>query len=205
MLDDKAQLEKGMQILGFENTPQIISKLLIYKELLIKWNNSFNLTSVKNTEIVTHHFLDCLAVIPFIKSSTLLDVGTGAGLPGIVIAIVNPDIKVSLIDKVGKKITFIKRIIAELEIKNIETYHDRVELLTSEEKYDGIISRAFSNMEVFIKSTKHLIKSQGVWYGMKSKKILDDEMVNINDPWALEKLDVPFLQAERYLVKVSSS
>ena len=205
MLDDKAQLEKGMQILGFENIPQIISKLLIYKELLIKWNNSFNLTSVKNTEIVTHHFLDCLAVIPFIKSSTLLDVGTGAGLPGIVIAIVNPDIKVSLIDKVGKKITFIKRIIAELEIKNIETYHDRVELLTSEEKYDGIISRAFSNMEVFIKSTKHLIKSQGVWYGMKSKKILDDEMININDPWALEKLDVPFLQAERYLVKVSSS
>ena len=205
MLDDKAQLEKGMQILGFENIPQIISKLLIYKELLIKWNNSFNLTSVKNTEIVTHHFLDCLAVIPFIKSSRLLDVGTGAGLPGIVIAIVNPDIKVSLIDKVGKKITFIKRIIAELEIKNIETYHDRVELLTSEEKYDGIISRAFSNMEVFIKSTKHLIKTQGVWYGMKSKKILDDEMININDPWALEKLDVPFLQAERYLVKVSSS
>ena len=205
MLDDKAQLEKGMQILGFENIPQIISKLLIYKELLIKWNNSFNLTSVKNTEIVTHHFLDCLAVIPFIKSSTLLDVGTGAGLPGIVIAIVNPDIKVSLIDKVGKKITFIKRIIAELEIKNIETYHDRVELLTSEEKYDGIISRAFSNMEVFIKSTKHLIKSQGVWYGMKSKKILDDEMININDPWVLEKLDIPFLQAERYLVKVSSS
>jgi len=205
LLDDKAQLEKGMQILGFENIPQIISKLLIYKKLLIKWNNSFNLTSVKNTEIVTHHFLDCLAVIPFIKSSTLLDVGTGAGLPGIVIAIVNPDIKVSLIDKVGKKITFIKRINAELEIKNIETYHDRVELLTSEEKYDGIISRAFSNMEVFIKSTKHLIKSQGVWYGMKSKKFLDDEMININDPWTLEKLDVPFLQAERYLVKVSSS
>ena len=205
MLDDKAQLEKGMQILGFENTPQIISKLLIYKELLIKWNNSFNLTSVKNTEIVTHHFLDCLAVIPFIKSSTLLDVGTGAGLPGIVIAIVNPDIKVSLVDKVGKKINFIKRIIAELEIKNIEPYHDRVELLTSEEKYDGIISRAFSNMEVFIKSTKHLIKRQGVWYGMKSKKILDDEMININEPWTLEKLDVPFLQAERYLVKVSSS
>ena len=205
MLDDKAQLEKGMQILGLENIPQIISKLLIYKELLMKWNNSFNLTSVKNTEIVTHHFLDCLAVSPFIKSSTLLDVGTGAGLPGIVIAIVNPDIKVSLIDKVGKKITFIKRIIAELEIKNIETYHERVELLTSEEKYDGIISRAFSNMEVFIKSTKHLIKSQGVWYGMKSKKILDDEMININDPWVLEKLDIPFLQAERYLVKVSSS
>ena len=205
MLDDKAQLEKGMQILGFENIPQIISKLLIYKELLIKWNNSFNLTSVKNTEIVTHHFLDCLAVIPFINSSRLLDVGTGAGLPGIVIAIVNPDIKVSLIDKVGKKITFIKRIIAELEIKNIETYHERVELLTSEEKYDGIISRAFSNMEVFIKSTKHLIKRQGVWYGMKSKKILDDEMININDPWILEKLDIPFLQAERYLVKVSSS
>ena len=205
MLNDKTQLERGMQKLGLENIPQVISKLLIYKELLIKWNKSFNLTSIKNREVVTHHFLDCLSIIPFIKSSSLLDVGTGAGLPGIIIAIVKPDIKVSLIDKVGKKIAFIKRVVAELEIKNIETYHDRVELLTSEEKYDGIISRAFSNMDDFIKSTKHLIKSQGVWYGMKSKKILNDEMININEPWALEKLDVPFLEAERYLVKVSNS
>ena len=205
MLNDKTQLERGMQKLGLENIPQVISKLLIYKELLIKWNKSFNLTSIKNREVVTHHFLDCLSIIPFIKSSSLLDVGTGAGLPGIIIAIVKPDIKVSLIDKVGKKIAFIKRVVAELEIKNIDTYHDRVELLTSEEKYDGIISRAFSNMDDFIKSTKHLIKSQGVWYGMKSKKILNDEMVNINQPWTLEKLDVPFLDAERYLVKVSNS
>ncbi|XOJ89289.1 16S rRNA (guanine(527)-N(7))-methyltransferase RsmG [Methylophilaceae bacterium Uisw_097] len=205
MLNDKAQLERGMQKLGLENIPQVINKLLIYKELLIKWNKSFNLTSIKNREVVTHHFLDCLSIIPFIKSSSLLDVGTGAGLPGIIIAIVKPDIKVSLIDKVGKKIAFIKRVVAELEIKNIDTYHDRVELLTSEEKYDGIISRAFSNMDDFIKSTKHLIKSQGVWYGMKSKKILNDEMININQPWTLEKLDVPFLDAERYLVKVSNS
>ena len=205
MLNDKTQLERGMQKLGLENIPQVISKLLIYKELLIKWNRSFNLTSIKNREVVTHHFLDCLSIIPFIKSSSLLDVGTGAGLPGIIIAIVKPDIKVSLIDKVGKKIAFIKRVVAELEIKNIDTYHDRVELLTSEEKYDGIISRAFSNMDDFIKSTKHLIKSQGVWYGMKSKKILNDEMVNINQPWTLEKLDVPFLDAERYLVKISNS
>ena len=205
MLNDKTQLERGMQKLGLENIPQVISKLLIYKELLIKWNRSFNLTSIKNREVVTHHFLDCLSIIPFIKSSSLLDVGTGAGLPGIIIAIVKPDIKVSLIDKVGKKIAFIKRVVAELEIKNIDTYHDRVELLTSQEKYDGIISRAFSNMDDFIKSTKHLIKSQGVWYGMKSKKILNDEMININQPWTLEKLDVPFLDAERYLVKVSNS
>ncbi len=205
MLNDKTQLERGMQKLGLENIPQVISKLLIYKELLIKWNRSFNLTSIKNREVVTHHFLDCLSIIPFIKSSSLLDVGTGAGLPGIIIAIVKPDIKVSLIDKVGKKIAFIKRVVAELEIKNIDTYHDRVELLTSEEKYDGIISRAFSNMDDFIKSTKHLIKSQGVWYGMKSKNILNDEMININQPWTLEKLDVPFLDAERYLVKVSNS
>ena len=205
MLNDKTQLERGMQKLGLENIPQVISKLLIYKELLIKWNRSFNLTSIKNREVVTHHFLDCLSIIPFIKSSSLLDVGTGAGLPGIIIAIVKPDVKVSLIDKVGKKIAFIKRVVAELEIKNIDTYHDRVELLTSEEKYDGIISRAFSNMDDFIKSTKHLIKSQGVWYGMKSKKILNDEMININQPWTLEKLDVPFLDAERYLVKVSNS
>ena len=205
MLNDKAQLEGGMDNLGFEIMPENIDKLLIYKDLLLKWNKSINLTSIKNKEIVTHHFLDCLAVIPFIKSSSLLDVGTGAGLPGIVIAIIKPDIKISLIDKVGKKIAFIKRVLAELDIKNVQTHHSRVELMTSEEKYDGIISRAFSNMGDFVQITKHLLKKQGVWYGMKSKKILNDEMKDIDNSWTLESLDVPFLKAERYLVKVTNS
>lgn len=205
MLNDKAQLEGGMDNLGFEMMPENVDKLLIYKDLLLKWNKSINLTSINNKEIVTHHFLDCLAVIPFIKSSSLLDVGTGAGLPGIVIAIIKPDIKISLIDKVGKKITFIKRVLAELDIKNVQTHHSRVELMTSEEKYDGIISRAFSNMGDFVQITKHLLKKQGVWYGMKSKKILNDEMKGIDNSWTLESLDVPFLKAERYLVKVTNS
>ena len=205
MLNDKAQLEGGMDNLGFEIMPGNIDKLLIYKDLLLKWNKSINLTSINNKEIVTHHFLDCLAVIPFIKSSSLLDVGTGAGLPGIVIAIIKPDIKISLIDKVGKKIAFIKRVLAELDIKNVQTHHSRVELMTSEEKYDGIISRAFSNMSDFVQITKHLLKKQGVWYGMKSKKILNDEMKGIDNSWTLESLDVPFLKAERYLVKVTNS
>jgi 16S rRNA (guanine527-N7)-methyltransferase len=205
LLNDKAQLEGGMDNLGFEIMSENIDKLLIYKDLLLKWNKSINLTSIKNKEIVTHHFLDCLAVIPFIKSSSLLDVGTGAGLPGIVIAIIKPDIKVSLIDKVGKKIAFIKRVLAELDIKNVQTHHSRIELMTSEEKYDGIISRAFSNMGEFVQITKHLLKKQGVWYGMKSKKILNDEMKGIDNPWTLENLDVPFLKAERYLVKVTNS
>jgi len=205
LLNDKAQLEGGMDNLGFEIMPENIDKLLIYKDLLLKWNKSINLTSIKNKEIVTHHFLDCLAVIPFIKSSSLLDVGTGAGLPGIVIAIIKPDIKISLIDKVGKKITFIKRVLAELDIKNVQTHHSRVELMTSEEKYDGIISRAFSNMGDFVQITKHLLQKQGVWYGMKSKKILNDEMKGIDNSWTLESLDVPFLKAERYLVKVTNS
>ena len=205
MLNDKAQLEGGMDNLGFEIMPENIDKLLIYKDLLLKWNKSINLTSINNKEIVTHHFLDCLAVIPFIKSSSLLDVGTGAGLPGIVIAIIKPDIKISLIDKVGKKIAFVKRVLAELDIKNVQTHHSRVELMTSEEKYDGIISRAFSNMGDFVQITKHLLKKQGVWYGMKSKKILNDEMKGIDNSWTLESLDVPFLKAERYLVKVTNS
>lgn len=205
MLNDKAQLEGGMDNLGFEIMPENIDKLLIYKDLLLKWNKSINLTSINNKEIVTHHFLDCLAVVPFIKSSSLLDVGTGAGLPGIVIAIIKPDIKISLIDKVGKKIAFIKRVLAELDIKNVQTHHSRVELMTSEEKYDGIISRAFSNMGDFVQITKHLLKKQGVWYGMKSKKILNDEMKGIDNSWTLESLDVPFLKAERYLVKVTNS
>ena len=101
-----------------------------------------------------------------------------------------------------KKIAFIKRVLAELDIKNVKTYHSRVERLDHENKYDGVISRAFSNMDTFIQTTKHVLKNQGVWYGMKSKKILNEEMVNINKPWSLENIDVPFLDADRYLVKV---
>ena len=202
MFDDKAQLERGMDNLGFENIENNVDKLLIYKDLLLKWNQSINLTSVKTTEVITHHFLDSLAVIPFLKSTSLLDVGTGAGLPGIIIAIMKPNMKISLIDKVGKKIAFIKRVLAELDVKNVKTYHSRVEILDHENKYDGIISRAFSNMDTFIQTTKHLLKNQGVWYGMKSKKFLNEEMLNINKPWSLENIDVPFLDADRYLVKV---
>ncbi len=202
MFDDKAQLERGMDNLGFKNIENNVDKLLIYKDLLLKWNKSINLTSVKNTEVITHHFLDSLAVIPFLKSTSLLDVGTGAGLPGIVIAIMKPEMKISLIDKVGKKIAFIKRVLAELDVKNVKTYHSRVEILDQEYKYDGIISRAFSNMDIFIQTTKHVLKNQGIWYGMKSKKILNEEMQNINKPWSLENIDVPFLDADRYLVKV---
>jgi len=202
LFDDKAQLERGMDNLGFKNIENNVDKLLIYKDLLLKWNKSINLTSVKNTEVITHHFLDSLAVIPFLKSTSLLDVGTGAGLPGIVIAIMKPEMKISLIDKVGKKIAFIKRVLAELDVKNVKTYHSRVEILDQEYKYDGIISRAFSNMDIFIQTTKHVLKNQGIWYGMKSKKILNEEMLNINKPWSLENIDVPFLDADRYLVKV---
>tara|TARA_Y100000022_G_scaffold200310_1_gene215309 strand:+ start:2370 stop:2987 length:618 start_codon:yes stop_codon:yes gene_type:complete len=202
LFDDKAQLERGMDNLGFKNIENNVDKLLIYKDLLLKWNKSINLTSVKNTEVITHHFLDSLAVIPFLKSTSLLDVGTGAGLPGIVIAIMKPEMKISLIDKVGKKIAFIKRVLAELDVKNVKTYHSRVEILDQEYKYDGIISRAFSNMDIFIQTTKHVLKNQGIWYGMKSKKILNEEMQNINKPWSLENIDVPFLDADRYLVKV---
>ena len=149
MLNDKAQLEGGMENLGFEIMPENVDKLLIYKDLLLKWNKSINLTSINNKEIVTHHFLDCLAVIPFIKSSSLLDVGTGGGLPGIPLAIFFPKVNFTLIDSIGKKIKVVKSICSELSIENVDAINDRVE--NHLDHYDFILSRAVTRMDKFYK------------------------------------------------------
>ena len=204
MLDLHERLKEGIEKLELENKDYLYTKLLIYKQLLIKWNKVFNLISVKGVdEIVTHHFLDCLAVVPFIEGKNVLDVGSGAGLPGIIIGLCYPEKNITLVDSVGKKTTFLKQTCAELNLSNITIINKRVEDITTNKLFDSIIARAFAEMQVLIDLTRHLIEDKGVWYGMKSKKFNEEE---ISTNFVVEKRDivVPYLDAERYLVKINN-
>ena len=204
MLDLEETLKAGIEKLELENKDYLYTKLLIYKDLLIKWNKVFNLISVKGVdEIVTHHFLDCLAVVPFIEGKNVLDVGSGAGLPGIIIALCYPEKNITLVDSVGKKTTFLKQTCTELNLRNITIINKRVEDITTNKLFDSIIARAFAEMQVLIDLTRHLIEDKGVWYGMKSKKFNEEE---IGTNFVVEKRDivVPYLDAERYLVKINN-
>lgn len=205
MLDLEDTLKSGIEKLELENKAYLYTKLLIYKDLLIKWNKVFNLISLKATEeIVTHHFLDCLAVVPYIEGKNILDVGSGAGMPGIIIGLCCPEKKITLVDSVGKKTAFLKQTCAELKLSNITVINKRVEDVRTNNLFDSIIARAFSDMQMLIDLTKHLIVNKGTWYGMKSKKINEEE---INTKYVLEKkvILVPYLDAERYLVKINNS
>jgi 16S rRNA (guanine527-N7)-methyltransferase len=205
LLDNVELLEAGLDSLSIKYNNLLIDKLLIYKDLLIKWNKVFNLTAIKEEDqIIVHHFLDCLAITSSIKSNRILDVGTGAGLPGLILALMLPDAKITLVDKVGKKAAFIKQVIGELSIKNADIIHNRVENMAATDKFQEIITRAFSEMDHFIELTYPLIEEGGMWYGMKSKKSMNNEMAKINFPCEFEKINVPFLDAERYLIKVKN-
>ena len=204
MLDLEETLKAGIEKLELENKDYLYTKLLIYKDLLVKWNKVFNLISGKGIdEIVTHHFLDCLAVIPFIEGKNILDVGSGAGLPGIIIGLCYPEKNITLVDSVGKKTTFLKQTCAELNLSNITVINKRVEDVTTNKLFDSIIARAFAEMQVLMDLTRHLIEDKGAWYGMKSKKFNEEE---IGTNFVVEKRDivVPYLDAERYLVKINN-
>ena len=204
MLDLEETLKAGIEKLELENKDYLYTKLLIYKDLLIKWNKVFNLISVKGVdEIVTHHFLDCLAVVPFIEGKNVLDVGSGAGLPGIIIGLCYPEKHITLVDSVGKKTTFLKQTCAELNLSNITIINKRVEDITTNKLFDSIIARAFAEMQALIDLTSHLIEKKGSWYGMKSRKISKEE-VSKNYVAERKVILVPFLDAERYLVKINN-
>jgi 16S rRNA (guanine527-N7)-methyltransferase len=202
-LHNKALLVSGLETLGIKNQDNLTYKLLIYMKLLIKWNQTYNLTAItEEPHIITHHLLDCLSVIKLINAKNILDVGSGAGLPGLILAFCFPDKKITMVEKVGKKTAFIQQIIGEFSLNNARVLNDRVEDVKNYREYDGIISRAFSDMETLINLTSHLLVEEGNWYAMKSRKSRANEMAAIKYPYHMDKINVPHLNAERYLITV---
>ena len=195
------RLADGIAALGLNIEPAIQQKLLDYLALLHKWNKVHNLTAVRDPEeMVTLHLLDSLSVMPYVKSGRLLDVGSGAGLPGIVLALTRPDLSVTTLDSVGKKASFMRQAKAELGISNLEVIGERVEAYEPGFKFDTIISRAFSEMSDFLRLTRHLLAEGGEWLAMKGV-YPHEELAQLKDVASeVVELNVPGLDARRHLV-----
>jgi 16S rRNA (guanine527-N7)-methyltransferase len=199
-------LRAGAAALGVTLSDRQAEQLLAYGTLMLKWNKVYNLTAVRDPAgVMTHHLLDSLAVIAplqrqYPEQGRLLDVGSGAGLPGVIIAIMRPDIDVSCLDAVAKKAAFVQQVAVELELPNLRGLHARVELLDG--SYNIISSRAFASLPDFFSGSKHLLAADGVWLAMKGKTP-NDELATLPTEVAVfhvEQLTVPGLDAERCIV-----
>ena len=199
------KLEQGLIQAGLEITAEKQQQLLAYLALIQKWNKVHNLTAVRDPEqMVILHLLDSLVVMPHIKVKRLLDVGSGAGLPGIPLAICMPDLQVTTLDSNQKKASFMRQAKAELGLSNLEIVSTRVEQYQPTEKFEAIISRAFSDLSLFVGLTKHLCADNGSWLAMKGV-IPEDELLALKaktdiEPTATLALEVPFLDAQRHLL-----
>ncbi len=199
----RADLVRGMEALGL---PANLGQLLgAYLELLLRWNKAYNLTAVTEPRrMVTHHLLDSLAVLPWIHGSRIADIGSGAGLPGIPLAIARPDLTVVLVDTVGKKVRFQKQAILELGLANASAVHARVENYRPDEPFDTVISRAFAATADFVALAGHLVSAGGRMLAMKGRDP-GDELKALPEPWVVvdvHQIRVPGLTAERHLVEL---
>ena len=215
----EAALREGLNDLALALDDRQVGQLLDYLDLIQKWTKVYNLTAVRNpAEMLTHHLLDSLAIIAPLRTKLaelqavgsaspvaarpqrLLDVGSGAGLPGVVIAICCPELRVDCVDTVAKKAAFIRQVAATLRLPNLQGLHARVESLT--EPYDVISSRAFASLVDFTNWSSSALAEQGVWMAMKGKSPVDEVAVlpATVEVFHVEQLVVPGLDAERCLL-----
>jgi 16S rRNA (guanine527-N7)-methyltransferase len=199
------QLQRGIDALKLSVSESTIDKLLQYLALLQKWNRAYNLTAVRDpAEMISRHLLDSLAVAPLVRGERLADVGTGAGLPGIPLALVFPDKQFDLIDSNGKKIRFVTQALAELKITNARALQARVETLQPEQKYDAVLSRAFASLLDMADGCAHLLAPDGVLLALKGT-YPDAELQALPPHYrvaATHALDVPGEIGQRHLIEL---
>nr|WP_312987197.1 16S rRNA (guanine(527)-N(7))-methyltransferase RsmG [Comamonas koreensis] len=206
----ESPLRDGVQQLGLSLSDEQIAQLMAFLDLLQKWNKVYNLTSVRDPqEMLTHHLLDSLAAVPplvrhlvgaGLPAPKLLDVGSGGGLPAVVFAICLPQLDVSCVDTVGKKVAFIQQAAAALRLRNLHGIQSRVEQLS--QQYDVVSCRAFAALQDFTAWSAQTLKADGIWLAMKAKRP-DDELALLPasvQVLNIEPLQVPGLDAERCIV-----
>ncbi len=200
------QLAQGITELGMHVAPETQRQLLDYLNLLIKWNRIHNLTAVRESpQMVSGHLLDCLAVAPHLKASTVLDVGSGAGLPGIPLALMWPQANVTLLDSNHKKAAFLRQAKIELGLKNTQVVCERVEIWQAAGAFDLVISRAFSDLAEFVRLAGRWCAREGTLAAMKGV-YPDEEIAQLPPDFKLSggvPLNVPGVRAKRHLVLLS--
>lgn len=196
------KLDRLLNQANIQITDHQKQQLIDFVKLLDKWNKAYNLTSVRDPEeMLVKHIMDSLVVSPYLEGTQFIDVGTGPGLPGIPLAIINPDKHFTLLDSLGKRITFIKNAVRELKLDNVTPVLSRVEEF-QEQLFDGVLSRAFASLNDMVNWCYHLPNASGRFYALKGQ-YQTEEVAEITKPVeVLEvfKLDVPELVGERHLV-----
>lgn len=197
----RARLAAGLSALDVALDADAIERLLDYVDLLVRWNGAFNLTAVRDpAEMVTRHLLDSLTILPHVVGATLADLGSGAGLPGIPIAIATPGREIVLVDSNGKKARFLREAVRRLGLAKTRVAESRVEDL--EGTFDCITARAFASLGDMLAWGGHLLAPDGRWLALKGR-FPDDELAGVPDAFEVEKtieLEVPGLDAERHVV-----
>ncbi len=191
----------GLQRMALKLSDQMIDQLMTYLNLVEKWNRVYNLTAIRERdEMIKLHFLDSLSIFNHVHVKNILDVGSGAGFPGIVLAITKPELKVTVMDSVNKKTTFMQQVKSELALTNLDVVNSRVEDYQPITLFEAVTSRAFSNLKNMMSLTQHTLKKEGVWLAMKSKDVKEELEEFEKNQYILIPLEVPFIDAERYLV-----
>lgn len=198
------QLSEGLDRMDMDLPGMRQQALLDYLALLLKWNRAFNLSAIRDpARMVSRQLLDSLSILPWLRGPRVLDVGTGAGLPGIPLSIARPDLEFTLVDSNGKKARFVRQAIIELGLDNVEVEQVRIESFRDQRGFDTITSRAFTDLHAFLDLTGHLRAPAGCWAAMKGGlEEFDPERLPAGLEWRVEKLSVPGEQGQRHLVLV---
>lgn len=205
--DIAGRLGAGIEGLSFAVDAGLVARMTDYLRLLSRWNRVYNLTAVVGPGAwVERHCLDCLAIVPHLKGRRVLDVGTGAGLPGMILALARPDWEVIMVDRSRRKVCFVEQAIAMLGLDNARVVHGRVEACAPDLASDCIVSRAFTGAEPLMRQTRHLIRERGYWALMKGQRP-DEELDALHAAgWQAEvrRIEVPGLKAERHLLVIEA-
>lgn len=193
-------LQDGLEKIGLQLSEIQQKQLLYYLQQLLFWNKAYNLTAIKEPKTaLIKHIIDSLSIVPHLPTGNLLDIGTGAGLPAVVIAICQPERLVTALDSNGKKIRFIKQMVGELGLKNVIPIASRIE--EHQGDYQIITSRAFASLKDFVEYSREKLAEHGEIWAMKGVEPID-EMQQLQNAWQISsiKLDVPMLDEERHLI-----